>query len=254
MLALMRLDPKQVISSISQNAHTSLQAVKYFAQFLCADEVGRSTSLESIDAMLRDDDMNKDEMLQVIAAQMYFEAGNYKQALVIASKDYADSLPKLSLLVQVYLKLDRVDLAEKKVKAMQDLDDDDTLTRMATAWFHTAQGGHYASEAHNILQELASNFGQSVLLLNGMAVAQMLMRNFPPAFQYLKQARSLALTNKEKVHPDTLINSIVCLQHHKPGSNEIIDKIKSELQQQHPDHPWLKKQAEMDALFDRVTI
>jgi hypothetical protein len=44
----------------------------------------------------------------------------------------------LALSVEIYLKIDRVDLASKQVKAMQDIDDDDALTTLATTWLYIA--------------------------------------------------------------------------------------------------------------------
>lgn len=104
----------------------------------------------------------------------------------------------MTIEVQLYLKMDRVDLAAKVIKTMADVDDDDPLTQLATAWVYIAQGGDKISEAFYLLQELIEKFGQSVSVLNSLAVCQLHLKNFSQAFQFLKQARNLRVDKGKK--------------------------------------------------------
>ena len=114
--------------------------------------------------------------------------------------------------VQIYLKLDRLDLASKTAKNMADFDDDDALTLLVQAWVFIAQGGEKITEALYQLQELVEKFGSSVNILNLMAVCQIHQRNYAEAFGHLKAARSTALQLGGKAHPDTLINTVLVLR------------------------------------------
>jgi coatomer protein complex subunit epsilon len=68
----------------------------------------------------------------------------------------------MALCVNIYLAMNRVDLAEKQIKAMQETDDDDTLTQLSLAWYYVAVGGDKIQEAYLILQEQVEKFGPSI--------------------------------------------------------------------------------------------
>ena len=54
--------------------------------------------------------------------------------------------------LQIYLSMHRVDLAEKQLKVLQQVDDDSTLTQLCAAWVYMAKGGAKYQEAAYIFQ------------------------------------------------------------------------------------------------------
>jgi len=249
--ALAAYQPQEVFKLInSTTASTALQAIKQLAQYrVSSEQMSRDMVMDSINQWLSDEQMSKDITLQLISAQLFVSQGNYKDALKLVV-DNNDHLEKLAMQVQIYLKIDRLDLAGKSVKHMQDIDDDDALTQLATAWLGIAQGGDKVQEALSLLDELQEKFGPSIPVLNSIAVCEIMQKNYTNALSHLKQARDLAISGNSKVCSETLVNSIIALQHvRKPA--DIIQRVVSELKGVNPDDEWLRKQAEMEALFDK---
>merc|ERR1712196_553186 len=91
---------------------------------------------------------------------------------------------------------------------MQASDDDATLTKLAGAWVSMAEGGEQKyQDALYEFQELGEKYNMSLMLTNGMALANMHMGRYDEADRLLQEALS-----KSASDVDTLANMVVCMQ------------------------------------------
>lgn len=252
--ALAMIDPVKCIQSINQSAPTSHQAIKEFARYqLSKDEHERSNILDSLMDWKSNEMTGNDRTLTVICASLLIGESRFKDALPMIIGD-AESLEKLSLCVIAYLSIDRPDLAQKSLKAMTDLDDDDVLTQLASAWCLLNNNSDYSShqskvlEAESILQGLSETFPTSPRLLAMLAVCELHKHNYTDAFRLLRQAKDLGKEGAV-IDEELLLNSIVSVQHTGSAkSEELIAAIRSELK---PDGAWATVQSKRIEEFER---
>lgn len=123
----------------------------------------------------------------------------------------------MALTIQIYLKIQRLDLAKAELEQMQSKDDDSALTQLATAWVYLGMGGEKYQEAAYIYQEQADKSGANVTLLNGLAAANIRLQRYDEALRNLQKAvkmegglddlPSTASSN------EVLVNLLVCATH-----------------------------------------
>ncbi|XP_019653048.1 coatomer subunit epsilon isoform X2 [Ailuropoda melanoleuca] len=221
-----------VLDEIKPSSAPELQAVHMFAEYLANDSQRDSIVAELDREMSRSVDVTNTTFL-LMAASIYFHDQNPDAAL--RALHQGDSLECMAMTVQILLKLDRLDLARKELKKMQDQDEDATLTQLATAWV-------------NLAVEMADKCSSTLLLLNGQAACHMAQGRWEAAEGVLQEA-----LDKDSGHPETLINLIVLSQHlGKPP--EVTNRYLSQLKDAHRSHPFIKEYQAKENDFDRLVL
>lgn len=232
-----------VLDEISKASSPELNSVRLFAEYLANPDKSEKVVAELESKMSSSVDASNDTFL-LMAASIYFHEQNYDSALRCLRQ--SETLECIAMSVQCYLCLDKVDLAKKEVKKMQEKDDDATLTQLAQAWFNLAVGGEKLQDAFYIFQELADKNSSTSLLLNGQASAYIQQNKMEDAEDVLQEA-----INKDSNNAETLVNMIVVTQH-MGKAPEVTNRYLTQLKDSHARHPFVKDYLEKEAEFDRL--
>jgi len=222
----------------------SIDAVRTFANFKRAagDKSLTAPALHTLSAWISGGVTQQNATVQVIAASIQLALGDPESAL--RSLHHPLSLEAHALTVQALLAMNRPDLAESALKAMQRADDEATVTLLAASRVYIAMGADKLSDAEAILRDLADKFGTTPALLSAQAVCLMKTGEWHAAETLLLQA-----SEKSSTEPEILINLAVCALHTGKPS-EVVNRYVTQLRSLEPKHPWLEALQDFETRFD----
>jgi tetratricopeptide (TPR) repeat protein len=233
-----------VASGITWNLFAGLQALALKAQYEAA--TGNTAAQESILNQIKSLAAGGEaSSVGLTAAQVLLVAGQTKEALqlVHASSRMEDML----VCLQIYLKLDRLDLAKKSLQKLKQKDEDSILCQLAGVYVHLASGSEGSADAVHSINSLTEQYGSSPLLANLMACALLQQGDYAGAEQALEEC----LREQSEIRlPDTLINMICATTH----QNKSADQYVGQMQLEFPAHPFCAGLERVTAAFEREAI
>jgi len=166
---------------------------------------------------------------QLIAAQILLDSGNTKDALHCVH--LGQSMEQLALALQIYIKIDRNDLAQESLRQLKQMDEDAVLTQLGQVYVSLAAGSSSAGDAIHTLNSLMEQYGPSPMLLNLMACAKISQGDYAGAEKRLMEC----ITEfPDLMITDTLVNMIVCTQQQGKPTTKWVTEMKT----RYPHHPF----------------
>lgn len=226
--------------SDAESTPVSLRALKLLSKYLQGKD---STVLSQLNAWEAQGQMHP--LVQIVTSIVHSHEGNVKDA--IKAIYTGANMEQKAMLVTLYLRMDRVDLAQREAQSMKETDEESALSMLAQAWVNLCVGGTKISEAANTYDDLVDKFGGSPLLLNGLAAAKMHQGAFEEAETLLLEALT-----KISSDADSLANLVVVSQQLR-RPEEVVQRYVSQLKIANKDHPLLQSLANFESAFDRIT-
>ncbi|KAJ3197396.1 hypothetical protein HK101_003822 [Irineochytrium annulatum] len=192
------------LNEITDSDSPELVAVKALAKYLTSsDTAGKEGAVKTAQALVEQGISSP--LLAVVLASIFYQDGLFEDALK-AVVLFPKNLECLAFAVQIYLRIDRVDLARKEVTAFKTWADDATLAQVVEAWVNVFAGSEDKyQEAFYTFDELASSNVVTPRLLTGKAVCKMISGKFNEAEELLVES-----LNRNSSDPETLANLIIC--------------------------------------------
>lgn len=233
-----------VLDDIKANASDELKYVRLMAEYL-SNEAKRDSIIRDLDAELGSLNVTNPLVLLMIA-NIYALDENCESALkVLHNIETASLLESSALSIQMYLKLDRHDLAKKELKRLTDTDEDALITQLAAAWVYMATG-EKLQDAYFTFQELADKNSPTSLLLNSQALCLINQGKYDEAQSLLQES-----LDKDSNNSNAMVNAIVLNQYlGKPI--EISNRYTSQLKDTHKNHPFVKDLLSKESEFNRI--
>lgn len=240
-------DYDRVLKDTSDSS-PSIQALQLFASYELAKRSNDTDKTESIITELKNllasstvDHMSSS--LQLYAAHLFLRHDLTRDALQCVH--LGTTMEHLAVSLQIYLQMDRLDLAKAQLDLLTQADEDAILTQLGSVYYKLALGKTGADDALHSLSMLSEQYGPSVMLLNITAVAHLTQSNFTEAEQCLTEAKS-----EGSCDADTYVNLIACYAQQGKDTASLV----AEFLQAYPSHPFSESLQRVEGAFEREAV
>jgi tetratricopeptide (TPR) repeat protein len=157
--------------------------------------------------------------VQLCTAQVAIMNHETQYAYQLLASTNSNNVDCIALKIQLLLKIDRIDLAQKELHTLQRLvGEDHVLVELCIIYIALSIGTSQANDAEHRLITLCEQYGPSIYLLNLLSVAYSIQGNYVAAEQKLQECLrdfNTEMTISQKV--DTYLN-LLCIYHQQPNT------------------------------------
>ena len=209
------------------------------------DSATKQSIIGQLQAMLNDPETFT-ATVQLTACHVFLLHGDMTRE-ALQCVHLGTTMEHLATCLQIFLKMDRLDLAEEQLRFMKQADEDAILTQLCQAFISLATGSSRAEDATYVLTHLTEQYGPSPFLLNCLALASISAGKYDSAEAALKEALAEDTNNS-----DALVNLCVCYQH--LGKEDELNAIVKRIKETHPEHFYVQGLQRVETAIEREGI
>ncbi|KAF5316364.1 hypothetical protein D9619_006510 [Psilocybe cf. subviscida] len=249
--------PKRALEIIPEDAeNVAVKAVASLARFVAASSTTESeAALEelrdlSVEIEGEEDVEGSDSdkaLVSVLAGTAFFRANEIEEALETLGSETED-LEAIAVLVQIYLSINRPDLAKKQFDRSKQWAEDDLLLQLIESTIGLVTGkDNYANTYSFYTEQLGNPSLSSPHLLTARGVTRILRGEVQEAKSDLDESLEQQKGSADTEAEAALVVAAGLGALKKPEAEELWSKFASE----HPSHPLVADVAEKADLFDQ---
>lgn len=212
-------------SKLSKWDHKASEFVQIFADY-SRNQIDKDEVIDHLDTITDEIDTD-DELSRLVAANIYTTCGEYAKGLKLI--DRLDSLVSTYTKILILIKMNRGDLAEKKLVMMSKQDDRSPITELAHAQVYIVTG--QPDPAWRLANSLADRYKATPMLYNLQTTAAISLGEYDQA----KQLCENSLDMDNELNPEALINMVHVMTKLK-SNPESLKKNWTRLVEMYPDH------------------
>lgn len=223
----------------------ALQALALHASYLSSAAEAKEAVVDNLKILLVSPQAAGNTSLQLTACHIFLTDNKLREALQCVHLGL--TMEHLAMCVQIYIKIDRLDLANDALNLLKQADEDSILAQLTSSYLAIAHGKSRSDDAVHLLMGMSEQYGPSLMLLNCLAVANMVGGKYEAAEGNLKEALTEFGGENDA---DTLVNMVVCSQHLGRKGGEI-DKYLMALKVGCASHPFVEGLVQVEGAFER---